>query len=177
MYSMSSCTELVRHLQEAHGIELHSFTLLQAALESETEPTLRDVYERHIVETKGHVSWIETLLDARGAQPSLAADIRGRVTGDFASLAAVIRVGGSARTMATVYAYEHFEIATYELVVRVAERFSDGEASARCQQILNEEHATAAALHACFDQLADRTQWTSADSYESKRVPHRSQGR
>lgn len=165
MYLMSSCTELVRHLQEAHGIELHSLTLLQAALESETEPILKDLYRAHILETKGHVSWVEALLDARGAQPSLAADMRGRVTGDFASLAAVIRMGGSARTMATVYAFEHFEIATYELIVRVAERLSDGEASTRCRQILNEEHSTAAALHGCFDQLADRTRWTSASAY------------
>lgn len=162
---MPPCSELVRDLQDAHGIELRSLTLLEEALSGEPEPTLADLYREHITETKRHVSWIETLLAARGAQPSLAADMRGRVTGDFVSFAALLRMGGSARTLATVYAIEHLEIATYELIARAAERLNDGEVGTRCRQILNEEHSTAAALHACLDQLAVRAGQTPTGTY------------
>jgi ferritin-like metal-binding protein YciE len=49
------------------------------------------------------------------------------------------------------YAFEHLEIAAYELLGRVAARAGDGETVSTAQKILLQERTAAGRIHSLFD--------------------------
>jgi ferritin-like metal-binding protein YciE len=60
-----------------------------------------------------------------------------------------------AKLAAFSYAFEHLEVAAYELLKRVAARAGDEETVAAANTILVEERATAATVHEQFDHALD----------------------
>ena len=60
-----------------------------------------------------------------------------------------------AKLAAFAYAFEHLEIAAYELLRRVAARGGDEETEHVADQILGEENAAAAQIRSLFDQALD----------------------
>jgi ferritin-like metal-binding protein YciE len=60
-----------------------------------------------------------------------------------------------AKLAAFSYAFEHLEIASYELLRRVAARTGDSQTQATAEAILGDERAAAATIHAAFNQALD----------------------
>ena len=56
------------------------------------------------------------------------------------------------KLVAHAYSYEHLELASYELLIRVAERAADSETVEAARRIRDEERAMAERLAACFDE-------------------------
>ena len=111
---------------------------------------LKGMLAAHLRETEGHEWLIRERLEARGATPSKAKDAALRIGG--------IGVGGffggqpdTAQKLASfAFAFEHLEIAAYELLRRVAERAADAETAAAAERILAEEQSAAAKLAATW---------------------------
>jgi ferritin-like metal-binding protein YciE len=55
------------------------------------------------------------------------------------------------------YAFEHLEVAAYELLARVAERAGDAETVAVARRIADEERAAAERIAATWDAAVDAT--------------------
>ena len=60
----------------------------------------------------------------------------------------------AARLSVFVFAFEHLEIAAYELLVRVARRAGDEKVLGVAEQILSEERTTAKELAGRWDRAA-----------------------
>jgi ferritin-like metal-binding protein YciE len=60
-----------------------------------------------------------------------------------------------AKIAAFAYAFEHLEVAAYELLKRVATRAQDEETVTTADTILFEERAAAASVHEQFDGALD----------------------
>lgn len=146
--------QLDRYLADAHAIEQQAKVLLSSAPGLIEDESIERTMTRHLAETEGHERLVRERLEARDASRSPLKD---------AALAAGgFNVGGffggqpdtTVKVAGFAYAFEHLEIAAYELLRRVAERAGDGETVAIAERILREERAAAEQLAGSWDRVA-----------------------
>ena len=149
--------ELVKFLRDAHGMEQQSLQTLQAAVKVAGDPQLESLYQGHIMETQTHLELLKERLEAHGASRSLPKDLGGRLTAVVHGLGIVAGSDTPATLVAVAYSFEHFEIAMYELLKRVAERAGDSDAVEMAEKILVNERQAADKLAASYDLALDRS--------------------
>jgi ferritin-like metal-binding protein YciE len=145
---------LVKHIDEAHALEQSVLRLLDGAIQTTHDPEIADRLRQHRGETEQHAATMRRRLEAHDAQPSLVR----QAAGIFEALAKlpldVVRGEKAGRNARDAYAAEHLEIASYELLRRVAERAGDEETARACVEILDQERAMASFLDENWDRFA-----------------------
>jgi ferritin-like metal-binding protein YciE len=135
--------EVVAYLQDAHAIETQALQFLKIA------PGLA------AAETEVHRGLVEERLEAHDARASRLQDTALRVGGlNVAGFFAAqpdtpIKVAGFA------FAFEHLEIAAYELLGHVADRAGDPDTVAMTRRIAEEEGAAADRIASTWDVAMD----------------------
>lgn len=142
---------LTSYLSDAHSIEEQALVQMKRAPKLAKEPALAEAFERHARETEGHERLIRERLEASGTAPSRIKDALMQVGGVGFALFAQANPDTPGKLVAHGYSYEHLEIASYELLARVAERADDGETADAARRILAEERAMADRLQEHFD--------------------------
>lgn len=107
-------------------------------------PDLRHGFDRHLVETEGHVDTVRDVLDDLHvpAEPAESAGFRGLVE-EHEQL--VGRVAGGDHLLADLahavaaLATEHLELATYESLVSLAESIGEEEIGIRLREVMEQE--------------------------------------
>jgi ferritin-like metal-binding protein YciE len=94
-------------------------------------------------------------LEARGGKPNMLKDAALRLGALNWGAFFAAQPDTPAKLAGFAYAFEHLEIASYELLRRVAERAGDAEAVRIAEQILAEERAAAQKLRSMFPQALD----------------------
>jgi ferritin-like metal-binding protein YciE len=143
--------QLVDALADAHAMEKQSLTTLEAALRVAGDPQLEALYRGHIVETRRHLELLEARLEAYDASRSVLKDLGGRVSALALGAGVVAQKNTPAKLVAVAYGFENFEIASYELLRRIAERAGDGDTVETVDRILVNERQAAAKLEASYD--------------------------
>ena len=146
--------QLAKYLADAHAIEQQSLQLLQTAPQIVGDDDLARLFDEHLEETREHERRLGDRLEAHDARRSLIKDMALR-TGGF-------NIGGffgaqpdtPAKLAGFAFAFEHLEIAAYELLRRVAERAGDYDTAEVAESILAEERATAECIAARWDRAA-----------------------
>jgi ferritin-like metal-binding protein YciE len=149
--------QLNTYLADAHAIEVQSRSLLQKAVKLAEGTDLADVYRQHLAETETHEQLVDQRLRARGSEPSTAKDAALRL--------GAVNWGGffgaqpdtSPKFAVFAYAFEHLEIAAYELLCRVALRAGDDETAEIAQRIVVQETDAARIVRALFSEALDAT--------------------
>jgi ferritin-like metal-binding protein YciE len=143
--------ELVSYLTDAHAIEAQALTLLEAGPKLAGFEQLAEVFREHFTETLEHKRLLERRLDALDAHPSRIQDAGMR----FGALNLGAFFGAQPDTPVKLagfaFAFEHLEIAGYELLRRVAARAHDEQTGAVAAQILADEHRAAERIAATWD--------------------------
>ena len=146
---------LVSYLTDARAIEAQAIVLLESGSRIAGVPALTDVLRNHLEETRGHQRLLEDRLRAHDARPSrfenTALGVGGADLGAFfaAQPDTPVKIAGFA------YAFEHLEIAAYELLRRVADRAADEETVAVAERILAEERRAAEQVAGTWDGAVD----------------------
>jgi ferritin-like metal-binding protein YciE len=147
--------ELVKHIDEAHAMEQNVLRMLDGMISTTDDPEILRELEHHKVETEGHAEQMKTRLAAHGATPSMVKQAGG-ILGAFAKLPLdMVRGDKAGRNARDGYATEHMEIASYELLKRVARRAGDEETAAACDEIIAQERAFAETIAANWDRFAE----------------------
>jgi ferritin-like metal-binding protein YciE len=147
--------QLNKYLADAHAIEQQARQLLKKAPELASAKELADAFEAHLDQTERHSELIETRLEARGSSPSVLKDAALRLGALNLGMFFKAQPDTPAKLAAFSYAFEHLEVAAYELLQRVAARAGDEETVAAANTILVEERAAAATVHEQFDHALD----------------------
>jgi ferritin-like metal-binding protein YciE len=147
--------QLAKYLADAHAIEAQAVQLLSKGPDIAEEPELAQAFEDHLEETEGHSRLVEERLEALGEAPSRIKDAAMRLGalnwgGFFAA-----QPDTPGKLCAFAYAFEHLEIAGYELLRRVALRAGDSDTVAAADRILTEERAAAQRLSMLLPRTLD----------------------
>jgi ferritin-like metal-binding protein YciE len=147
--------QLVKYLADAHAIETQALKLLERAPGLAGDPRMASAYQEHRSETEEHERVVTARLEALGASPS-------RLKDAVLSLGALnwgaffrAQPDTPAKLAAFAYAFEHLEIASYELLRRVADRAADGETALLASRILSDERNAAQRIHSLLDDALD----------------------
>jgi ferritin-like metal-binding protein YciE len=94
-------------------------------------------------------------LRARGAGRSAIKDAAMQLGAMNLGLFLGAQVDAPVKLAAFAYAFEHLEVAAYELLKRVAARVEDDDTISVVDEILAQERAAAARLHGLFDHALE----------------------
>ncbi len=147
--------QLVRHIDEAHAMEQNVLRTLDGMIATTDDPEILDALEHHKLQTQNHADRMAQRLEAHDATPSTVKQIGG-VLGALAKLpwdfVGAEKAGRNARD---AYATEHLEIASYELLRRIAQKAGDEETAQAAREIIVEEHAMAKLIAENWDKFTE----------------------
>jgi len=146
--------QLDRCLGAAHAIEKQGLQLLEIALKIVDGAELKGLFERHLRESEEHELMLRERLEARGLAPAKAKDATLRIGGLQLGAFFAAQPETAARLSGFAFAFEHLEIAAYELLARVARRAGEGKVLGVAERILSEERAVAEELAGRWDRVA-----------------------
>jgi UDP-glucose 4-epimerase len=143
---------LTTYLADVHALEQQAERLLEAAAERVADEQLAADLHKHLTETRGHSARIEALLRKRDATPSAVKDAALRAGGLNLSAFFSAQPDSTTKLACFAFAFEHLEIAAYELLKRTADRAGDEDVVAAAEQILAEERRAAERVAASWDR-------------------------
>jgi ferritin-like metal-binding protein YciE len=148
-------TQLIKHIDEAHAMEQNVLRMLDGMISTTDDPEILDALEHHKVQTQGHADRMAERLEAHDATPSTVKQIGG-VLGALAKMPLdLVRGEKAGRNARDGYATEHLEIASYELLRRIAQKAGDEATAQAAREIIVEEAAMAKLIEEHWDRFAE----------------------
>jgi ferritin-like metal-binding protein YciE len=147
---------LVTYLTDVHALEQQSIELLEKAIDIAGDPSAQQLYHGHLLETHEQKRYIRERLEAHGAGPSTTKDVASRAGAKGIGLTVQAAPDTPGKLAAFAFAFEHLEIASYELLRRLAARAGDGDTVEIADRILGEERSAADKIAATFDLVVER---------------------
>ncbi len=148
-------SQLVKHIDEALAMEQNVLRMLDSMISTTDDPEIKEELRAHKAETEGQADRLVARLDAHGATPSVVREAGGILAALTKGVMDMARGEKAGRNARDGYATEHMEMASYELLERVARRAGDEETAEVARQNRVEEQAMAERLAANWDKFAD----------------------
>jgi ferritin-like metal-binding protein YciE/nucleoside-diphosphate-sugar epimerase len=143
---------LLAYLRDVHALEGQAEKLLEAGAERVDDEHLEAALREHLDETQRHRERIAGLLDERGARPSLVKDAMLKAGGLNLSAFFGAQPDSTTKLAGFAFAFEHLEVAAYELLQRVAARAGDEGVVVAAEEILAEERRAAERVAESWDR-------------------------
>jgi ferritin-like metal-binding protein YciE len=147
--------QLTKYLTDAHSIEEQALVQMRLAPRIAGDPGLASIFREHWAETEGHERRMRERLEAHGGAPSRIKEVVMKAGGVGFALFASSQPDTPGKLVAHAYSYEHLELASYELLIRVAERAGDDDTADAARTIRHQEDAMARRLADSFDRAAE----------------------
>jgi ferritin-like metal-binding protein YciE len=147
--------QLTKYLTDAHSIEEQALAQLRTAPDLAGDPELAQTFREHRDETERHEHLIRAALDARGAKPSRTKDTVMALGGKGFLLFARLQPDTPGKLHAHALSYEALELASYELLARVAQRAGETDVVDTAKKIRDDECRMIERLEASFDAAVE----------------------
>jgi len=147
--------QLTKYLTDAHSIEEQALAQLRSAPDHAGTPEIATAFREHLTETEGHERRIGDLLEARDASPSRLKDTVMKLGGKGFLLFAQLQPDTPGKLMAHSISYEALELASYELLGRVADRAGEADVSSVARSIADEERGMLQRLEGLVDSSTE----------------------
>ncbi len=138
--------QLDRCMADVHAIEKQGLQLLEMGPRVVEDENLKRFFTAHLRESEEHAATMQERIEARGAKPAKARDAVLQLTGMQVGAFFAAQPETTAKLVGFVSAFEHLEIAAYELLERLARRAGDRKVTGVAERILAEERAAVEAL-------------------------------
>ena len=147
--------QLTKHIDEAIAMEQDVLRMLDSMIETTDDDEIRERLREHKLETERQSDRLRDRLEAHGSQPSVVREAGGVLGALMKGVLDVARTEKAGRNARDGYATEHMEIASYQLLERIAARAGDEETAEVARQNRAEEEAMAKAFEDNWDRFAE----------------------
>jgi len=155
MASQQLKDQLVKHIDEALAMEQSVLRMLDGMISSTDDEEIRSELRHHKLETEQHAERLEKRLAAHDASPSTVREMTGLMNALMKGVLDRVRNQKAWRNARDGYATEHLEIASYQLLERVAQRAGDEETAEVARLNRKDEEAMAKKIEANWDTFAE----------------------
>jgi ferritin-like metal-binding protein YciE len=147
--------QLVKHIDEALAMENNVQRMLDGMIETTDDPAIKSALERHRAETEAHATRMRKRLEAHGESPSVVREAGGMLGALMKSVVDMTRGEKAGRNARDGYATEAMEIASYELLERVALKAGDEETAEAARLNRADEEQMAKEIRENWDKFAE----------------------
>ena len=147
--------QLIKHIDEAYAMEQSVLRMLDGMISTTDDPEILDALEHHKLQTQGHADRMQARLEAHDATPSGIRQVGGIVAALAKMPLDMVRGEKAGRNARDGFATEHMEIASYELLRRIAQKAGDEQTAGIAGEIITEEQAMADLIAANWDKFAE----------------------
>jgi ferritin-like metal-binding protein YciE len=147
-------TQLIKHIDEAYAMEQNVLRMLDGMISTTDDPEILDALEHHKMQTQKHSDRMQQRLEAHDATPSTVKQVGGVLGALMKMPLDMVRGEKAGRNARDGYATEHLEIASYELLRRIAQKAGDEETATAAQEIIAEEQQFAKTIEQNWDKFA-----------------------
>ncbi len=155
MASQELKAQLVKHIDEAIAMEQNVLRMLDSMIGTTDDEEMKEDLRLHKLETEGQIDRLTTRLEAHDASPSVVKEVGGIAAALMKSAVDVVRGEKAGRNARDGYATEHLEIASYQLLERIAQRAGDEETAEVARRNREEEESMARKLDENWDRFAE----------------------
>lgn len=146
---------LVKHIDEAFAMEQHVLRVLDSMLKTTGDPQIQREIEQHKMTTRRHAERLLQRLKMHGSSPSRVKQAGGVVGARVKAGVDLARRDKPGRNARDGFVSEQMEVASYELLERVAGRAGDDETAAVARENRAEDEAMAARIASNWDKFVD----------------------
>ena len=147
--------QLVEHIDEALAMEQNVLRMLDSMASTTADDDLKEQIRHHKLETERQIDRLRKRLESHGASPSMVREAGGIAQALMKSVVDAVRPEKAGRNARDGYATEHLEIASYQLLERIAVRAGDEETAEVARQNRVEEEAMARRFEENWDRFAE----------------------
>jgi ferritin-like metal-binding protein YciE len=147
--------QLVKHIDEAFAMENSVLRMLDAMISTTDDPAIKQKLQRHKAETEAHRTRMDKRLEAHGESPSMVREAAGVLGALLKSVTDLARGEKAGRNARDAYATEAMEIASYELLERIAQKAGDEETAEAARLNREDEERMALVIHENWDKFAE----------------------
>ena len=146
---------LTQHIDEAIAMEQNVLRMLDSMIETTDDQEIKEQLRHHRLETERQSDRLRQRLEAHGGEPSMVREAGGILGALMKGVVDMARGEKAGRNARDGYATEHLEIASYELLERIAQRAGDEETAAVARENRAEEEAMARKFAGNWDKFAE----------------------
>jgi ferritin-like metal-binding protein YciE len=147
--------KLVEYIDDAYAMEQNVLRMLDGMIGTTEDPQMKRALERHKKQTERQAERLKERLRDHGSSPSAVKEAGGVVGALMKSVVDVARGDKAGRNARDGYATEHMEIASYEMLERVARMAGDKETAAVARQNREEEEAMARSIASKWKKIVE----------------------
>lgn len=142
---MEARKHLLDWLRDAHAMEQEAVEILEKqARRLEGYPDMQARVQQHVEETKSQAHRVAECIKRMDGDTSTVKDVTGKIMGNMAGITNALAEDEVVKHAIADFAFENFEIASYESLIAAAEAAGDQQTAQVCREILKEEEAMAA---------------------------------
>ncbi len=161
---------LIVGLRNAYGLEGQAISTMENVHSRlENYPELKAAVGAHIEETRRQQEMVQQLLGKFGETPSTLKESVMKLVGNVQSMFHGAASDEVLKNLFTLYAFEHFEQASYLSLIAMAEECGEAEVVSTCRQILQQEEATGEKLRGMIQSVTQASLQREAADMASSR--------
>jgi ferritin-like metal-binding protein YciE len=149
--------KLVEYIDDAYAMEQNVLRMLDGMIGTTKDPQMKRALERHKKQTEQQAERLEECLREHGASPSAVKEAGGIIGALMKGVVDMARNDNAGRNARDGFATEHMEIASYQLLERVARKAGDRKTAAVARQNREEEEAMARSIASKWNKIVDLT--------------------
>ena len=149
--------KLVNYIEDAHAMEQNVSMMLDSMISTTDDPEITEMLRHHKEETERQEQRLRERLDALGAGTSTRKQVQTIATALMKGATDQVRGDQAGKNASDGFITEHMEIASYQLLERLAVRAGDQETAEVARQNRAEEEAMARKIDANWDRFLDLT--------------------